>query len=82
MKSKHEFLVGFEGDYQVVYSNNVKQSITRPKGSLNYVDKMTLSQAKRKIRDLYPAMGGAVIFKLVPFKKYDLQAMKKFKHKK
>lgn len=58
-KSKHEYVVGFRGDHQAVYGKDYE-------GKSMFADKLTLFQAKRKAKDLFPSRVPRVIYKLVP----------------
>ena len=65
-KAKHEFLVGYAGDYKCVYGND----IGRKGGALDWSAgalKLTAHQAQRLLNHL-PCDGG-VIYKLVPVTK-------------
>lgn len=60
-KSKHQFLVGYEGDGQVMYGNTSKNA--KNEKSL-YAEPMTLYQAKVYRKSIMDR--GAIIYKLVP----------------
>jgi len=59
-KTPHEYVVGYEGEHQVVYGKDNDGG--------EWVDKMTLYQAKTRVKQLDPFP--RVIYKLVPVEFY------------
>lgn len=63
-RAKHKYLVGFIGDYQVVYGKD-KFSCEYQKDITSYTKPMTLLQAKRQLKSL---SGKKTIYELKPIK--------------
>ncbi|MDD4888419.1 MAG: hypothetical protein PHU85_00685 [Phycisphaerae bacterium] len=60
-KAPHQFLVGYVGDGHCVYGRDGRKLL----GLTIFTDKLTLSQARRQLRNLYFDRP-KTIFKLVP----------------
>ena len=62
-KRRRRFLVGFRGDKNVVYGENVKEAILMT--HYHWAQPMTFSQAVKQLQTLGTHPNGAAIFELV-----------------
>lgn len=59
-KTKHKYLVGWQGDIQCVYGRSRKDG-------LNFVDPLTLQQMKRLLKVFRAQRGTLVVYELKPY---------------
>jgi hypothetical protein len=63
---KHNYVVGFVGEKQVVYGKDRKTELHLNPGSFQWAEPMTLLQARRALKSLVGSGSKVAIYKLIP----------------